>query len=309
MKSNVVNSAQDHSSSTRNVISKSSLRWVLGALAALSALPSYAEPFFSVLSEVCAYDRSVVNATNCSTNSLFRNVTFDPTSSTSFSGRVNGPGNLSIAYLLQGESSPGLLRDFARTISTGSANNWVASANTISTFGDSLTITAPGRSGSGTVLLGFRLSGTGTTQSVSAGAAVQEQLWYYVGGGTFTGATLLNITNRSIDTSLVSAPISFTYGQPFDILASVTARVDSYCENLGICGTFWMGAGTSDISHTLQLTSLGVQDVSGAITNFTVNAGSGSGVYNNLARVPEPSTGLLLGSVLLLLVGRGRRHS
>jgi hypothetical protein len=279
------------------------LLWVLAASVANAA------PIFSVRSDVCAFDRNVFNATNCSSNSLFTNtVSNTSVASSAFNGTVTGPGGLSIDYSLSGLSGPGILQGFASTLSSGQANSWTSTANSIPLFQDTLTISSPSHSGSGTVIFGFSVVADGTSFTASPGAVTEVHLWHFIGAPSAFSWNLQQIAGQSVNSFLFSGPMPFTFGQPFDLIGAVTARVDSYCANLTTCGN-WTGSGTSDVSHTLQLVSIGILDSTNtSVVDYSVGAASGSDAYSLLsnAAVPEPAAWILLGSGLVLIALRRR---
>jgi hypothetical protein len=278
-------------------------------LAALVCVASVldAAPIFDVRTSVCAYNSTVFNPTNCSTNVLFTNTTHGtPSATASASGSGGGPGGLNIGYNISGSSSPGVLQGVANATSTGSSSPWVSSVEAGVFSLDDLTIVAPAHFGTGTVTFGLNVSGDGLDHGASSGASSQVQLWYYVGAPSDFEWTLLDITGTSVNTTVLGSPIPFTFGQPFALRAALTARVDARCTVLATCGN-WSAHGTADVSHTLRLTSILVEDAFGQVQDFSVSASSASEIYDELPIVPEPAPLALLAVAIGTAVARGLR--
>jgi hypothetical protein len=192
---------------------------------------------------------------------------------------------------LNGESSPGILRGYADTAAAGTTSNFVSSGHVISSFFEDIVITAPGASGAGTIVLGFRVTADGTSASGSPGTVVQNQLWYYLGPDDQFQWTFRDITGQTVNTTLFGSPFAFSFGTPFRISAYLTSRVDIYCSTEAVCSS-WNASGVSNVGNTLELLSLRVFDSNGnLVPNATASASSGTNFYNNVtSTVPEPST-------------------
>lgn len=78
------------------------------------------------------------------------------------------------------------------------------------------------------------------------------QLWYYVGSPSAFAWELDQIAGTTVNRFVTGAPIEFVFGQPFDLVGGVTARVDSFCATTSVCAS-WTASGISDVSHTLDL--------------------------------------------------------
>ena len=101
-------------------------------------------------------------------------------------------------------------------------------------------------------MFGFHVTASGTSFSASAGAETQVQLWYYVGSPSAFAWELDQIAGTTVNRFVTGAPIEFVFGQPFDLVGGVTARVDSFCATTSVCAS-WTASGISDVSHTLDL--------------------------------------------------------
>jgi hypothetical protein len=174
---------------------------------------------------------------------------------------------------------------------------------------DDLTVVAPVSGGS--FILKFDLTGTGTTTSLSAGVEMLALLRFFGGANPGPGDPFTNydVTDSSLSTTYLSAPIPFVSGTPVAVQGSVGTNVRFSC--VAVDCSDWSGSGTLDFGDTAVLSGISVFDASGApVSGFSIKSSSGTQYTQNgvVAAVPEPTAMLLLGTGGLGLIAKLRRR-
>jgi hypothetical protein len=157
------------------------------------------------------------------------------------------------------------------------------------TLVESLTIAAPpGTIGTnGQLMLGWDVTG-----SSSNGTSGDARL--SINARTSASLPNTNSLTPSITSNgryLLSSPISFTFGQAFDLTISSTVFAAVGYDNTsnGRSDPFSDSA-SADFLHTAILSSVGVRDSAGnALANFTITTGSGR-AFLVAAPIPEPES-------------------
>lgn len=228
----------------------------------------------------------------------FNNIQFDPSSvSTNRMANVTSPdGHASQDLLSNASATYGRLGADSELAARG--DNIVGHLSYLLSYAfmdDTLTITAPDRSGAGVVYFDFQYQGAGggdRGSSTQGGAYTNPTLWFYSGPAPQQDWTLSSqdAYGPSIGGVVQGTPIPFTFDFPFGFHAAILAQVEMHCNPSPDTGELpcenWMGTGFSNFSNVATISSIRVFNSAGdLVTNFSVTAQSGTNYGNS----PGPS--------------------
>jgi hypothetical protein len=174
-------------------------------------------------------------------------------------------------------------------------------------FSDNLTVVLPG-AGSGTFVAEFTITGLSSWASpIQDDSGFVEFFISYdeatLGAGTrYSLQTLTPINHDPQPLTVLMPGLPFQSGVPFTIQpafavqAKMPTQVPAGYETLDLV--------TADYSHSFTLSNVYVLDAAGRPVSVGITSDSGADYGNSARSVPEPSTVVMLGSGLLLMVAR-----
>jgi hypothetical protein len=141
----------------------------------------------------------------------------------------------------------------------------------------------------------------GSISTTGNGHAFSE---VFIAGGNTDQNYVFNYTSSTSGLFALPKPLSFTYGQPFDLymaIEAVAGTVSLSGNAVDFVNTVGKGSGSADFSNTLTLTGLIPTDLNGdTVTGATFSSVSGT-EYSIKGIVPEPISGALFFVGLLVI--------
>jgi hypothetical protein len=250
----------------------------------------------------CTYDGTVQNSTSCPQFLYSESGALAPGDAVrTASGTVGSSATTGFVadYDLYASASYGQLGTRATADVSGGVTNWVSSIESRVGFTDTLTLTSASAANGTPGLLRFQMRVSADGSVAASNNFAQAQLWYYLGSATsFQGWSFLDVSNASVNTTVLGHIVPFTWGTPVAISAFLLSRVDSGClGNSPTCAS-WSSSASSDASHSLEVLSLlAFNGDNTPVTDFAFTAESGS----NYAPVPLPGALGLFGAGLGML--------
>ncbi len=212
-----------------------------------------------------------------------------------------GPSSTQITSTLSTQSAPGVLHAGVSSSVNISGTPAIAVGYADTGFEDALVVNDLQLLGqSGYILLGFTVDADISSSGVGRSSAILEAAV----GPNLEQVSLFGLPNGSY--SVMFPAFSFTYGQSFGILVLLQTTAGTPDQSL-VTGS---GVATADISNTVVLSSIVVEDQFGNVVSGASFSSATGTDYTSNGVAPEPSTFFLalpVFAILLCGVLLGRR--
>jgi hypothetical protein len=181
-----------------------------------------------------------------------------------------------------------------------------SSGHTQSAFRDDITITAPGQSGSGSVIFRIDVEGSMAVDSIDQSLTSADAGWQVVAGGNFIaeGYLFYGLLGPGGDRGFLMTgdqqggsyeyPVAFQFGVPVQIAVAlnIDARVDFCCSAASNFGSSLTWGGVVELRDSMGE----------VVSEFSIASGSGAN-YGESIPVPEPGSTALAGCAAMALAG------